>query len=204
MYRERMNSYYPQVIQAILEFQAIIDAEAVEFEKLEEGNNKALSDAYLLTMTEDRVAEWESLLRIVPLEGSSIDDRRETVIARIRGQGKLNTSLINSIVATFTGNGCNCWIKDSTLYVELLPFDEKTYRIDQIINNISNELYRKIPAHLGIKIDIIYRRWENIVEDNANWSIVKLTHNTWEDVLYGRRGKANMLNHSTLNNFYLG
>lgn len=179
MYRERMNSYYPQVIQAILEFQAIIDAEAVEFEKLEEGNNKALSDAYLLTMTEDRVEELEGLLGIVPLEGSSVEDRRETITARIRGQGKLNSELINIIVGTFTGGTANAWVEDSTLYVEITPPPKnKQYRFE----NVEQELTNKVPAHLGLKISRNYYDWNEIKNRFSTWGDVKSGFDTWEDV----------------------
>lgn len=179
MYRERMNSYYPQVIQAILEFQAIIDAEYPEFEKLEEGNNKALSDAYLLTMTEDRVEEWENLLGIAPIEGSSVEDRRETVTARIRGQGKLNSELINIIVGTFTGGTANSWVKDSILYVEITPPPKnKLYRFE----NVEQELANKIPAHMGLKVSRNYYDWNDIKNNLATWGDVKSTVGTWEDV----------------------
>ncbi len=179
MYRERMNSYYPQVIQAILEFQAIIDAEYPEFEKLEEGNNKAISDAYLLTMTEDRVKEWENLLGIVPIEGSSIEDRRETVTARIRGQGKLNSELINIIVGTFTGGTANAWVEDSTLYVEITPPPtNKQY----LFENVERELANKVPAHLGFKVSRNYYNWNEIKTRFDTWGDVKSNFGTWEDV----------------------
>ena len=180
MYRERMNDYYPQVIQAILEFQAIIDAEYPEFEALEDNNNKVLCDAYLLTMTEDRVKEWESMLRIHPLEGSSIDDRRDTVVARIRGQGKLNTKLINTIVGTFTGGTANSWVDNNILYVEITPSPtNKQYRFE----NVEQELSKKIPAHMGFQVSRNYYDWNEIKTNLVTWNDVKSELGTWEDVL---------------------
>lgn len=180
MYRERMNSYYPQVIQSILEFQAIIDAEYPEFEALESGNDRLLADAYLLTMTESRVKEWENMLGIRPLEGSSIDDRRETIVARIRGQGKLNTEMINIIVGTFTGGTANSWVKDRTLYVEITPApNNKQYRFE----NVEQELAKKVPAHLGFKVSRNYYTWEETKNKFTTWSEVNSNFDKWEDVL---------------------
>lgn len=180
MYRERMNSYYPQVIQTILEFQAIIDAEYPEFEALAEGNERILSDAYLLTMTEDRVREWESMLGIRPLADSSVEDRRDTIIARIRGQGKLNTEMINTIVGTFTGGTANSWVKDGVLYVEITPPpDNKQYRFE----NVEQELAKKVPAHLGLNVSRNYYTWENIKNTFATWDDVNNSLTKWEDVL---------------------
>lgn len=180
MYRERMNSYYPQVIQAILEFQAIIDGEYPEFEALNEANKRVMDDAYLLTMTEDRVKEWENMLSIRPLENSSVDDRRDTVIARIRGQGNLNTELINTIVGTFTGGTANSYIKDSTLYVEITPPpDNKQYRFE----NVEQELAKKVPAHLGFKVSRNYYTWEETKNKFTTWRQVNSSFDKWESIL---------------------
>ena len=180
MYRERMNSYYPQVIQAIREFQAIIDAEYPEFETLSQISGQVLDDAYLLTMAEDRVKEWESMLNIRPLEGSTIEDRRETVIARIRGQGKLNTETINLIVGTFTGGTANSWVKDGTLYVEITPPpNNKLYRFE----NVEQELAKKVPAHLDFKVSRNYYTWGETKNKCATWNDVKSSFGTWNDIL---------------------
>lgn len=179
MYRERMNSYYPQVIQSILEFQAILDASAPEFERLDEAMDKAIKDAYLTTMTEERIAEWEAMLGIRPIEGSSVDDRRETVIARIRGQGKLNTALINSIVGTFTGGTANAWVEDSTLYVEITPPPgNKQYQFD----NVRQELEKKVPAHLNFMVSRNYYTWGDIKNSFSTWQAAMDSLPTWEDV----------------------
>ena len=180
MYRERMNGYYPQVIQAIMEFQAIIDAEYPEFEELEKNQERIISEAYLLTMTEDRVEEWENMLGIRPLADSTVDDRRDTIIARIRGQGKLNTNMINTIVGTFTGGTAKSYVKDSTLYVEITPSpNDKHYRFE----NVEQELAKKVPAHLGFKVSRNYYTWEEVKNGSATWGDVNSTFDKWEDVL---------------------
>ena len=201
MYQTRMIGYYPKAIQSIDEFQAIIDAEHPEIEAVSSGGERIISDSYLLTMSEERIAQWEQLLGIRPLEDSSVEDRRETIIARIRGQGKLNTALIKSIVKTFTNSDCKTWIENSTLYIKLRPpKNGKEYSID----NLTQELASKVPAHLSYDISKAWQYWENVNSDHTNWQIVKQVYGTWEDVLYDQRSKANMLDYSTLDTFYLG
>lgn len=179
MYRERMNSYYPEVITAILEFQGIINAEYPEFEDISVVRDRITDDAYLTTMGEDRVEQWEKIFAIKPFEGSSVSDRRETVIARIRGQGKLNTALINSIVRTFTNGTANSWVEDSTLYVEITPpRDNKQY----IFANVEQELAKKVPAHLGFKVSRNYYEWEEIKNTFTTWQDIKDYFDTWNDV----------------------
>ena len=179
MYKTRMNSYYPQVIQCITEFKAIIEGEYPEFDLLAGGVDRVINDAYLLTMGEERVSQWERVLGIRPLEGSSVSDRRETIVARIRGQGKLNTATINAIVNAFTGGTANSWVANSTLYVEITPPPgNKLYQF----SNVEQELSKKIPAHLNFLISRNYFTWGDIKDNHTDWQEVKDTLPTWEDV----------------------
>ena len=180
MYRERMIGYYPQVIKAIKEFQAIIDAEAPEYENLSIARNKLIEDAYLTTMNEERITQWENLLGIRPLENSSVNDRRDTIVARVRGQGKLNTEMINAIVKTFTGGTAKSWIKDSVLYVEITPPpNDKSFQFP----NVVQELSRKVPAHLGISVQRNYNTWGEINNAYPTWGDVNSIFTSWSDVV---------------------
>lgn len=179
MYQERMINYYPQVIQAIAEFQAIINAEYPEFEDLADGRDRVINDAYLSTMSEERVEQWENVLGIKPLDNSTVSDRRETIIARIRGQGKLNTALINSIVNAFTGGTANSWVQDSVLYVEITPPPgNKQFQFA----NVEQELSLKIPAHLGFAVSRNYYEWTDLIADYPTWQDIKDGFDTWEEV----------------------
>lgn len=179
MYRERMNSYYPEVVRSITEFQAIIDSEYPEFEEGRLNRERTLNNAYLLTMDESRIAEWEQILSIKPLADSTVDDRRDTVIARIRGQGKLNSNLINVIVNTFTGGSANSWIEDSVLYIEITPSaSNKQYRFE----NVEQEIAQKVPSHLGYQISRNYFTWNEIKSGFQTWGDVKNGFDTWESV----------------------
>jgi hypothetical protein len=174
-----MNSYYPEVITAILEFQGIINAEYPEFEDISLVRDRITDDAYLTTMGEGRIEQWEKIFGIRPVDGSSVSDRRETIIARIRGQGKLNTELINSIVGTFTSGTANSWIEDSTLYVEITPPPaNKQY----IFANVEQELAKKVPAHLGFNVSRNYYTWGETKQKFATWQAVKDNFDTWNDV----------------------
>lgn len=200
-YRDRMLGYYPNAIQKIYEFQALVDSEGEEFDLLSLAKDQIVNDAYWLTMGEDRIAQWENKLSIIPSDDSTLDDRREVVIARIIGNGKVNTALIKSIVKTFSGGDCNVWIADSVLYIRLLPSETNK---DFILDNLRNEIKIKLPAHLGVDIDRAFRCWWEVDEDDPSWKNVNLYFGTWEDVLYDNRGKINGLDYSQLDDFYLG
>ena len=178
MYKTRMMDYYPEVVKAITEFRAIINSECPEFEALNINKNTTLDDAYLTTMGENRIKQWEQILGIAPIDGSSVDDRRDTIVARIRGQGKLNSALISSIVNAFTGGSANSWVEDSVLYVEITPPPgNKSYQFA----NVEQELKKKVPAHLGFQVSRNYYEWGNVKSTFATWQDVK-DLGTWEDI----------------------
>ena len=178
-YRQRMNSYYPEVVRTIYEFQAIIDGDYPEFEKLAEATERITQDAYLLTMSEERTQQWEKVFQIKPLPQSTLQDRREVIMARIKGQGKLNTALINAIVKTFTGGTAVSWVADSTLYVEITPpKDNKQY----LFPNVEQELSRKVPAHLNFKVSRNYYTWGDINDNYDSWQHVLDDLGIWNDV----------------------
>ena len=179
MFGQRMINYYPQIISCIKEFQAIIESEYPEFDLLSTYKENVLNDAYLLTMNENRIESWEKILGIIPIKDSSVADRRDTIIARIRGQGKLNTNLINSIVNAFTGGTATSYVKNSTLYVTITPPPgDKQFQFD----NVKQELAKKTPAHLGLEVSRNYYTWKQINDNMNTWGDVNTTFPTWGDV----------------------
>ena len=177
-YKDRMIGYYPEVVSAITEFQAIIDAEYPIFEELAKAREQVMADAYLTTMGENRIVQWEQILGITPIKDSSLGDRRDTIIARIRGQGKLNTETINSIVNAFTGGTARSWVENSSLYVEITPPPEnKSYKFP----NVEQELKNKIPAHLGFNVKRNYYEWQDILDRQALWQNV-YDLGAWENI----------------------
>lgn len=175
---ERMLNYYPEVIRQILEFQALMKAEGFEVDFLKDSLDMSINDAYLSTMGESRILQWEHLLKITPNADDTLQDRRDSIIARIRGQGKLNTELINAIVGAFTEGTADSYIEDSVLYVEVTPPpNNKQYKFA----NVERELVNRQPVHLGLVVKRNYATWEEVSANFADWSTVAQL-NTWEDL----------------------
>ena len=130
-------------------------------------------------MDESRIIDWEKKLHITPLPNSTIEDRREVILARYRGQSKLNTASIQMLVNTFTGNSARTWFEDGKVYVEIaVPSNKKQYKFE----NVESELRKQIPAHLGLVVTRKYNNWKKLRQNNSDWQSVKDTFETWEDV----------------------
>ena len=177
---ERMLSYYPEVIKQIEEINAITNSEGYEFDELKLQSEDVLNNAYLLTIGEDRIAEWEKLLSIRPLVNSTLQNRRDTIIARIRGQGKLNTDTINSIVKAFTGGYAECEMLLNAITVQITPPPEnKNFQIE----DVKQELRRRLPAHIDLLVSKKYLNWSQVETKYQTWGNVNSSCRTWGDVL---------------------
>lgn len=177
----RIYNYYPQSVIEIKDIQCILDVLLPYFYKCDTGLQAVLKNTTLLTMDEDRIKEWENLLGITPRENTTLQDRRETIIARLRGIGKLNTATINAIVKTFTGGYAISYFRDSVLYVEITPPPgDKSY----VFENVEQELKRRVPAHIGIKVSRNYYIWQEVKDGNENWKKVNDKFETWNDVYW--------------------
>ncbi len=178
---ERLIDYYPEVIKSIVEFQAINRSVGYEIDYLQSGLTSVMLNAYFSTMNERRVLQWEKVLNITPLKESTLADRRATINARIRGQGKLNSELISIIVNTFTGGTAKSWITDSVLNVEITPPKaNKQFRFE----NIEQELAKKVPAHLGLNVRRNYSTWGDVKNYSSDFHHVSQNFFRWRDVLY--------------------
>lgn len=181
MYRNRMFGYYPDIIKNLKEFQAVIDAEYPEFCQLKIERGRVLSNAWMETMQEDRISQWEQWLSISPLPDSTLQDRRETIMARVYGGYKLNTESISNIVSMFTRGGAESWFEDSTIHVRIYPPPgNKQYKFE----NVETELTRRKPGHLDIDVRRGYATWEEIKDNFTSWQDVKDNFETWDDIRY--------------------
>lgn len=181
---DRMLGYYPKVIQDLLEYQALMQTLGFEIDFFRSEIVLAFNDAFLTTMGEERIIQWEQALSITYAEGDSLNDRRDAIIARFRGGNKLNTAAINNIVDAFTGGKADSYFKDSTITILITPPpNNRQYKFA----NVEREISRRIPAHLNFKVYRRYSNWNEIAEDFDSWNHVKTSFPDWEGVkLYVR------------------
>jgi uncharacterized protein (DUF1697 family) len=187
-YNEQMLDYYPEVIKAIREFQVLMATESIQVDEVHKKLTQLLEDAYVSTASAERIEMWENLLGIVPLpQGDDsmetwLEDRRETILARLYQTPKLNTKSIADIVSIFTGGTAISYFDNntSTIVVKISPpKNNKSYKFA----NVEQELRKKVPAHLLFQVSRNYSTWAQIVAKCPTWEDIKNQFTTWEDVL---------------------
>lgn len=186
-YNERMLNRYPEVIKSIREFQALIVAQSLEVEAMHEELTRMLSNAYIATADETKIAQWEEYLGITPLPqgvddlDTWISDRKETILARLYNAEKINEKSIADIVKIFTGGTTTSYFKDGVIHIIILPpKDNKLFKFE----NVERELSNKIPAHLAFRVSRNYYDWLQIQSSYTTWGDLNDSFTSWEEVLY--------------------
>lgn len=186
-YNERMLSYYPEVIKAIQEFQALISTQSLEVEEMRNHLTKIIGESYVSTADEYRLSQWEKLLGITPPAfgfNDKLNDwltsRRDTILARLYRVEKLTAKTIADIVKIFTGGECVSYFKDGVIYVLISPPKEaKQYNFE----SVERELQNKIPAHLLLQVQRNYLSWGQVKDKYSDWEAVS-DIGTWEEICY--------------------
>lgn len=178
-YGKRMMKYYPPVVASIIDIQAIVYSEYPLFKHLNDDSLSILDDRYLTRgkCSEARISQWESNFGISADAGSTLDERRDNIVARLRGGRKLNTATINSVVDAFTGGKAHSYFEDGVLYVSIQPpEEERAYNFSAV----EAELERLKPAHIELSVYRNYRTWADAMTVYPTWS--DMTSDTWDDV----------------------
>ena len=175
---KRMLDYYPYIIKIIEDFQALMFAEGFEIDFATSEFDFAINDAYLTTMSESRVSEWEKALGITPLSTDTIQQRRDVIISKFRGGSKLNTESISSIVKAFTNGDAISSFKDGVLKVEVRPpLENKEFKF----SDVENALRIRIPAHIQLNVVRDYATWDDVKSNYASWNSV-YSLNNWNEL----------------------
>lgn len=178
-YKQRMTEYYPQVIRDIRDMQAIIRAEYPEFQMIANEEPWLLSEAYWLTMNEDRIEQWEKLLGISTLSWRTVEERRAILIDKLRGNSKLNTASIEETVETLTGGTAECSFSDSTIHVEITPpANDGT----DMFPEVDKALADRVPAHIRLDVTRKLSTWEHLMTLEDTWGDVKNNYSSWRYV----------------------
>lgn len=174
--RSNIIHYLPEFLRPFTEFNKIYDAEDPEFDYLYPSIESVFAESTIKYCSEERIKEWEQSLKIKP--NGTLAQRRLFLLAKLRGQGKLNEAKIAKIVHAFTGGEAITSFENSTLTVKVLPPNNGEIYLFPDIERALNPL---IPAHIGLSVRRWYSTWQDIKQNFADWTAVS-TSGAWQDV----------------------
>ena len=176
---KELKLYLPLEFQDIAEYEALSNAETPFLTDLETKTERIIENSFLSTMSESRLVEWEKALGISPTT-ESVSQRRSVVLSRFRGTGKLNKSLIHAMVNAFTGGTATVELDGSILKVSIAP-PSSSFR-GFSVDKLTEELYKRKPAHLLLNVELAYINWELIKNNFTSWEDVQGSFSDWNEI----------------------
>ena len=173
----KMIGWYPTTVVAVDALRAVNDVVGHELDNARARGALLNNNAFLFWMDESRLAEWENALEIDVPENSTVEERRNVIIAKIRGQNKFNVSNIKSIVKTFTGGDAEVTVADGVISVKVLPPNNgQFYNQSALVWELKN----KIPAHMQLNIERYYSTWGDVKNNETSWQSIRSGHTNWD------------------------
>ncbi|MDP4109324.1 MAG: DUF2313 domain-containing protein [Bacillota bacterium] len=173
----KLIDYLPPVLRGIGDFIEVTEAEQKQFDAFGAALDRALSDMFIETLTENGILRWEKMLGVVPKGTDTPDVRRFRILAMINEQAPYTLRSLEKKLTILCGKG-NFRVffrpADYTLIVRLsLP-------AGGVYSEAKALLLRMAPANLLADIALM-TIWGEVKE--TEWGNVKTR--TWEELRTG-------------------
>lgn len=178
---DRMLNYLPAYWQVIEEMKRILYAEGIELDGISETSERIMLDAFIMTASESRIAEWEKWLNLPPT--GTLEERRWTVLQYFAVISKLTDQSIKTLVASlYNGARAVNRFEDSTIKIIVVPLPE--HFMDEFdFSLLHKQLSTRKPCHIGVTAERGFSDWGDVKENFNSWGNVKSKFKTWEEVL---------------------
>lgn len=179
--------YLPIILQDVTEYNAIFQAENLEFDVLYGQINKSNLDVYIRTASIEKITRIESFLNY---KGEGTLEQRRSYLLSLMQKGKeLNESVIKEVANTITGSDCivtffgadesnNPLPGYGLLQVQVLsPDNSKEYRYA----DIARALKPLAPAHIKLIVIKYFSTWSDVRTNFQDWNAVN-NMESWQTV----------------------
>lgn len=167
--------YAPPFLSEIRELKAIYEAEGYAAGLLEHELSDLLDQCFISTSTWG-LTRWEQVYGLATNMALSYEQRREILLAKLRGQGTTTAQMIKETAETFSGGEIEV-IEDN-------PNHHFTVRfigikgIPRNMNAFISMLEDIKPAHLAYSFEYRYTTWSELI--NRSWS--SAVGFTWDSI----------------------
>lgn len=156
-------------------FQSLMDIEAQEID-----NRAAYIENFIEQLLID-TATWgltiyEQELEIKTDVNKSYEERRSAIKSKLRGMGKVDSSLIKLVSDAHTNGDVEVTF-DGRINIEFISF----YGVPPNKKDLEMALEEIKPAHLDIEFIYNYLTWNEFDEYNKNWNQWDALNLSWDD-----------------------
>ena len=177
---KRMMEYLPPYWYEYAEMQQILKNEGAEIDTLDDESEFILTDAFLYTMTERRIEEWEEWLGLPPT--GTLEDRRMAILNYFAVISKLTRESIQVLVSQlYQGARAIVRFKDSTIKITIKPLPEHdTEEIE--FQLLIDQLNPRKPTHIPLFVDRYISTWGEVNRGFSSWGNMKNRRTDWQAV----------------------
>lgn len=154
-----LAGYAPPFLAEVLELAEIYRTEGSEIGLLQHELRDLLDQCFIETATWG-LLRWEKMLGVATNMSLTYEQRREILMAKLRGHGTTTKRMIEETAATFSGGEVNV-IEDNPNHLFVIQF----IGIKGIPRNMQafiNMLEDIKPAHLAYRFEYRYTIWEEL------------------------------------------
>lgn len=167
--------YTPPFLAEIRELKAIYETEGYAVGLLEHELSELLDQCFISTATWG-LTRWEQVYGLVTNMALSYEQRREILMAKLRGQGTTTPQMIRETAETFSGGEIEV-IEDNPHYHFIVRFIG-IKGIPRNMNAFIAMLEDIKPAHLSYSFEYRYTIWNELI--NRSWNSVAGI--TWDGI----------------------
>ncbi|MSS91381.1 DUF2313 domain-containing protein [Eisenbergiella tayi] len=158
-YYIELSQYVPQFIANITEIKEIYSTEGYELGILQNVFEDIFSQGFISTATWG-LLRWEEVFGVTTNVSLSYEQRREIIMAKIRGQGTTTAEMIKDAAEAFSGGEVEV-IEDNPNYHFIVRFIG-IYGIPRNMQAFITMLEEIKPAHLWYTFDYKYVKWNDL------------------------------------------
>lgn len=167
--------YAPPFLSEIRELKAIYEAEGYAAGLLEHELSDLLDQCFISTSTWG-LTRWEQVYGVATNMALSYEQRREILMAKLRGQGTTTAQMIKETAETFSGGEIEVIEDNSNNHFTVRFIGIKG--IPRNMNAFISMLEDIKPAHLAYSFEYRYTTWSELI--NRSWS--SAVGFTWDSI----------------------
>lgn len=147
--------YIPHVLRTIREFNAITNAEQLEFVDLWNFFENVLRDQFIEDATENGVSRWEQILKITPLGSESLYSRKFRIVSKLNDSLPYTMIRLKNMLEVLCGNDGYSIELQSDNYLLIVRVALKSR---DNYNDVADLLKKIIPANIIIDLSLMFNK----------------------------------------------
>ncbi len=160
MYNRSLIDYLPEFLRDVEENKAILTlAEQPEVKMTWDALKNVMNDQFVIDATENGISRWEKMLKIIPKNEETLEERKFTILTRINEQLPFTMTTLKSQLNSLCGvNNSEVSLNGFTLLVKVALSAKNSF------NDVTSLLKRIVPANMVVEVTLKYTQHDALAK----------------------------------------